>query len=133
MSFRMKSQYTFSVDKHVKSKKTVNPSVTIPDQVVTLAEIIKRHTRGQAVTATDNNSEYTDGTAFNDVPQFGDKIDQIEYARGLEDRLGELQRKLDEVENDKRKEKEEHDKKASEFYEKYKDYEFEKEAEAVTD
>lgn len=71
-------------------KKDMGKSLTVPDQNLTIAELLDRHSRGVALGAPDLQGEYFD----TEVPRFSDLTEMLEYKKELEQKRKELTKQI---------------------------------------
>ena len=74
MKFR--NAYTKSKYKGKKMDQTVN---TIPDQNLSIRQLLDRHSRGLPLGASQNQGEYFD----TEIPRFDDLVDMMEHKKRL--------------------------------------------------
>ena len=67
-------------------KKKMGKSMTLPDQNLTISELLDRHSRGVSLGAPDLKGEYFD----TEVPRFDDLTDMVEYKANLEKKRAEV-------------------------------------------
>lgn len=71
-------------------KKDMGVSLTLPDQNLTIRELLDRHSRGVPLGAIDRQGEYFD----TDVPRFSDLTEMLEYKKELEEKRKELTKQI---------------------------------------
>lgn len=71
-------------------KKKMGKSMTLPDQNLTIKELLDRHSRGVSLGAPDLQGEYFD----TEVPQFNDLTEMLEYKKELEQKRKELTKQI---------------------------------------
>jgi len=72
------------------------PSLTIPDQTMSIRTIIERYTRGLPISASQNIPMFQDGEEFNPMPDSErlDLHDRMEFAQQARQELEEIKEKL---------------------------------------
>jgi len=73
-------------------KKDMGKSMTVPDQNLTIGELLDRHSRGVSLGATDMQGEYFD----TEVPRFNDLTEMLTYKKELEEKRKELTKQINE-------------------------------------
>lgn len=86
MKFR--NAYTKSKYKGKKMDQTVN---TIPDQNLSIRQLLDRHSRGLPLGATNHQGEYFE----TEIPRFDDIVDMMEYKKELVKEHEELTKKIE--------------------------------------
>jgi len=86
MKFR--NAYTKSKYKGKKMDQTVN---TVPDQNLSIRQLLDRHSRGLPLGATNHQGEYFE----TEIPQFDDLVDMMEYKKELVKEHEELTKKIE--------------------------------------
>lgn len=76
---KLKNAYQKSKYKGKKMDQTVN---TIPDQNLSIRQLLDRHSRGLPLGASQNQGEYFD----TEIPRFYDLTDMLKYKQELMDR-----------------------------------------------
>ena len=71
-------------------KKKMGKSMTLPDQNLTIGELLERHSRGVPLGAVDKQGEYFD----TEVPRFSDLTEMLEYKKDLEQKRKELTKQI---------------------------------------
>ena len=71
-------------------KKKMGKSMTLPDQNLTIKELLDRHSRGVSLGASDLQGEYFD----TEVPRFNDLTEMLEYKKELEEKRKELTKQI---------------------------------------
>ena len=71
-------------------KKKMGKSMTLPDQNLTIQELLERHSRGVPIGAVDKQGEYFD----TEVPRFSDLTEMLEYKKELEEKRKELTKQI---------------------------------------
>ena len=71
-------------------KKKMGKSMTLPDQNLTIKELLDRHSRGVSLGAPDLQGEYFD----TEVPRFSDLTEMLEYKKELEEKRKELTKQI---------------------------------------
>ena len=71
-------------------KKKMGKSMTLPDQNLTIKELLDRHSRGVSLGAPDLQGEYFD----TEVPRFNDLTEMLEYKKDLEQKRKELTKQI---------------------------------------
>ena len=71
-------------------KKKMGKSMTLPDQNLTIKELLDRHSRGVSLGAPDLQGEYFD----TEVPRFSDLTEMLEYKKELEQKRKELTKQI---------------------------------------
>ena len=71
-------------------KKKMGKSMTLPDQNLTIKELLDRHSRGVSLGASDLQGEYFD----TEVPRFSDLTEMLEYKKELEQKRKELTKQI---------------------------------------
>lgn len=71
-------------------KKKMGKTMTVPDQNLTIAELLDRHSRGVSLGAPDLQGEYFD----TEVPRFSDLTEMLEYKKNLEEKRKELTKQI---------------------------------------
>ena len=71
-------------------KKDMGKSLTVPDQNLTIKELLDRHSRGVSLGAPDLQGEYFD----TEVPRFNDLTEMLEYKKDLEEKRKELTKQI---------------------------------------
>ena len=84
----------FKKKKHQSSgyKKDMGKSMTLPDQNLTIKELLDRHSRGVSLGAPDLQGEYFD----TEVPRFNDLTEMLSYKKELEEKRKELTKQINE-------------------------------------
>ena len=83
----------FSTDYNYEStgkNKDMGKSMTLPDQNLTIQELLERHSRGVPLGAVDKQGEYFD----TEVPRFNDLTEMLEYKKDLEEKRKELTKQI---------------------------------------
>lgn len=70
--------------------KDMGKSMTLPDQNLTISELLDRHSRGVSLGAVDKQGEYFD----TEVPRFSDLTEMLEYKKDLEQKRKELTQQI---------------------------------------
>lgn len=73
---KFKNAYTKSKFKGKKMDQTVN---TVPDQNLSIRQLLDRHSRGLPLGASQNQGEYFD----TEIPIFDDLVDMMEHKKNL--------------------------------------------------
>jgi len=73
---KLRNAYTKSKYKGKKMDPTVN---TIPDQNLSIRQLLDRHSRGLPLGASQNQGEYFD----TEIPRFDDLVDMMEHKKRL--------------------------------------------------
>ena len=73
---KLRNAYTKSKYKGKKMDQTVN---TIPDQNLSIRQLLDRHSRGLPLGASQNQGEYFD----TEIPRFDDLVDMMEHKKNL--------------------------------------------------
>ena len=73
---KFKNAYTKSKYKGKKMDQTVN---TVPDQNLSIRQLLDRHSRGLPLGASQNQGEYFD----TEIPRFDDLVDMMEHKKRL--------------------------------------------------
>ena len=73
---KLRNAYTKSRYKGKKMDQTVN---TIPDQNLSIRQLLDRHSRGLPLGASQNQGEYFD----TEIPRFDDLVDMMEHKKRL--------------------------------------------------
>ena len=73
---KLRNAYTKSRYKGKKMDQTVN---TIPDQNLSIRQLLDRHSRGLPLGASQNQGEYFD----TEIPRFDDLVDMMEHKKKL--------------------------------------------------
>lgn len=104
----MKFKRQFNV-KYKRTKGEVNnsPSKTIPDQALTITELLKNHTRGLDSDVKDYKGEYFEDI---EIPIFTDLTDMMEYRDNLKQQQADLEAKIEAERAEKKKKDAEHKK-----------------------
>lgn len=71
-------------------KKKMGKSMTLPDQNLTIQQLLERHSRGVPLGAVDKQGEYFD----TEVPRFNDLTEMLEYKKELEEKRKELTKQI---------------------------------------
>tara|TARA_B100000427_G_C15119975_1_gene425397 strand:+ start:96 stop:470 length:375 start_codon:yes stop_codon:yes gene_type:complete len=71
-------------------KKKMGKSLTLPDQNLTIGELLDRHSRGVSLGAVDKQGEYFD----TEVPRFNDLTEMLEYKKDLEQKRKDLTKQI---------------------------------------
>ena len=71
-------------------KKKMGKSMTLPDQNLSIGELLERHSRGVPLGAVDKQGEYFD----TEVPRFSDLTEMLEYKKDLEEKRKELTKQI---------------------------------------
>ena len=71
-------------------KKKMGKSMTLPDQNLTIGELLDRHSRGVPLGAVDKQGEYFD----TEVPRFSDLTEMLDYKKDLEEKRKELTKQI---------------------------------------
>ena len=71
-------------------KKDMGTSMTLPDQNLTIRELLDRHSRGVPLGAVDKQGEYFD----TEVPRFNDLTEMLEYKKDLEQKRKDLTKQI---------------------------------------
>ena len=71
-------------------KKKMGKSMTLPDQNLTIGELLDRHSRGVSLGAVDKQGEYFD----TEVPRFNDLTEMLEYKKDLEQKRKDLTKQI---------------------------------------
>ena len=112
----IKTQFSTNYNYESTGKnKDMGKSMTLPDQNLTIKELLDRHSRGVSLGAPDLQGEYFD----TEVPRFSDLTEMLEYKKDLEQKRKELTEQINaEIESGKQQkpvvEDTEAEKKASE-------------------
>ena len=72
--------------------KDMGKSLTVPDQNLTIQELLDRHSRGVPLGAPDLKGEYFD----TEIPKFDDLTDALEYKKDLEQKKAKLEQLIKE-------------------------------------
>tara|TARA_B100000287_G_C20652296_1_gene787348 strand:- start:2027 stop:2401 length:375 start_codon:yes stop_codon:yes gene_type:complete len=83
-------------------KKKMGKSMTLPDQNLSIAELLDRHSRGVSLGAPDLKGEYFD----TEIPRFDDLTDMLEYKKNLVQQQIDLEEKIREEQALKQKKSE---------------------------
>ena len=73
---KFKNAYTKNKWKGKKMDQTVN---TVPDQNLSIRQLLDRHSRGLPLGASQNHGEYFD----TEIPRFDDLVDMMEHKKNL--------------------------------------------------
>ena len=65
-------------------------SITVPDQNLTISELLDRHSRGVSLGAPEIKGEYFD----TEVPRFDDLTDAMEYKKNLDRKAKDLEEQI---------------------------------------
>lgn len=93
--FLVKTQY--NREEHPCNYEENNkPSLTIPDQTLTIRQIIDRYTRGLPISTSMQNPIFQEDEVFNDVPDVNrlDLHDRMEFANNARQELEDIKNKL---------------------------------------
>jgi len=71
-------------------KKDMGKSMTVPDQNLTIKELLDRHSRGVPLGTTQLKGEYFD----TEIPRFDDLTDALEYKKNLIKKANELEKQI---------------------------------------
>ena len=93
---KLKNAYTKSKYKGKKMDQTVN---TIPDQNLSIRQLLDRHSRGLPLGASQNQGEYFD----TEIPRFDDLVDMMEHKKRLVQEHKDLTKQ---IENEQKAQKE---------------------------
>ena len=86
MKFR--NAFTKSKYKGKKMDQTIN---TIPDQNLSIRQLLDRHSRGLPLGASQNQGEYFD----TEIPRFDDLVDMMEHKKNLVQEHKDLTKKIE--------------------------------------
>lgn len=95
---KFNSRRTFKKEDHVNPEINKGISITVPDEAMSLEDLLKRHSRGQEVTifqgvySMDNDDDFA-----NILPEF-DKMDRIERLHFSQELRQEIMKKRAELE-----------------------------------
>jgi len=93
---KFKNAYTKNKWKGKKMDQTVN---TIPDQNLSIRQLLDRHSRGLPLGASQNQGEYFD----TEIPRFDDLVDMMEHKKRLVQEHKDLTKQ---IENEQKAQKE---------------------------
>jgi len=85
---KFKNAYTKSKYKGKKMDQTVN---TIPDQNLSIRQLLDRHSRGLPLGASEKQGEYFD----TEIPRFDDLVDMMEHKKQLVREHKDLTKKIE--------------------------------------
>jgi hypothetical protein len=86
----IRTQFSGKVYQSSGYKKNMGKSMTLPDQNLTIKELLDRHSRGVPLGAVDRQGEYFD----TEVPRFSDLTEMLEYKKDLEEKRKELTKQI---------------------------------------
>jgi hypothetical protein len=86
----IKTQFSGKTYQSSGYKKKMGKSMTLPDQNLTIKELLDRHSRGVSLGAPDLQGEYFD----TEVPRFNDLTEMLEYKKDLEQKRKELTKQI---------------------------------------
>ncbi len=89
MKPKIKTQFAKNY-KGTPSKIKPGKSMTVPDQNLTIAQLLERHSRGVSLGAPDLKGEYFD----TEVPRFDDITEAVEYKKTLLKKAKELDKQI---------------------------------------
>jgi uncharacterized membrane protein YukC len=112
MKPKFKTQFNAEY-KGVFDEQPTGDSKTLPDQTLSIQQLLINHTRGIPSNVSHRDGEYFD----TEIPRHDDIVDAKEYAEALQERKKELEEqvKKDEIEISAKKEKEKKEKEAAEL------------------
>ena len=87
---QFKTQFSGKTYQSSGYKKKMGKSMTLPDQNLTIQELLERHSRGVPLGAVDKQGEYFD----TEVPRFSDLTEMLEYKKELEEKRKELTKQI---------------------------------------
>ena len=85
----MKTQFNKKY-KGTKSKIKPGKSMTVPDQGLTIQQLLERHSRGVSLGAPDLKGEYFD----TEIPRHDDLTDALEHKKQLDKKAKELDKQI---------------------------------------
>ena len=85
-----RTQFSIKSEHSSGYKKDMGKSMTLPDQNLTIGELLERHSRGVPLGAVDKQGEYFD----TEVPRFNDLTEMLEYKKDLEEKRKELTKQI---------------------------------------
>ena len=91
---KFKTQFTKTY-KGSKGKKMSNEVLTVPDQNLSVRELLDRHSRGLPIGASAKDGQYFD----TEVPVFDDILDMVEYKKELVRKHKELTKQIEDEQN----------------------------------
>ena len=83
---KIRTQFTGKIFQSSGFKKNMGKSMTVPDQNLTVKELLDRHSRGVSLGAPQLKGEYFDV----EVPRFDDLTDALEYKKNLMNKAEKL-------------------------------------------
>lgn len=87
---QLRQQFTGKTFYSSGYKKDMGKSMTVPDQNLTIKELLDRHSRGVPLGAPQLKGEYFD----TEIPKFDDLTDALEYKKDLEKKKAKLEELL---------------------------------------
>jgi len=97
---KKRSVYTNKKYQSSGFKKKMGKSMTLPDQNLTIAELLDRHSRGVSLGAPDLKGEYFD----TEIPRFDDLTDMLQYKNDLIQKQKDLEEQIKQEQALKQKE-----------------------------
>lgn len=88
----LKTQFSGKTIQSSGFKKKMGKSMTVPDQNLTVKELLDRHSRGVSLGAPEIKGEYFD----TEIPKFDDLTDALEYKKNLIKKANELEKQIKE-------------------------------------
>ena len=86
----IRTQFSGKTIQSTGYKKKMGKSMTLPDQNLTIKELLDRHSRGVSLGAPDLQGEYFD----TEVPRFSDLTEMLEYKKQLEEKRKQLTKQI---------------------------------------
>ena len=86
----IKTQFSGKTFQSSGYKKKMGKSMTLPDQNLTIQELLERHSRGVSLGAVDRQGEYFD----TEIPRFNDLTEMLEYKKDLEQKRKDLTKQI---------------------------------------
>ena len=86
----IRTQFSGKIFQSSGYKKKMGKSMTLPDQNLTIKELLDRHSRGVSLGAPDLQGEYFD----TEVPRFSDLTEMLDYKKELEQKRKELTKQI---------------------------------------
>lgn len=102
MKTKIRKQFTGKTYKSSSYKQKPGKTMTVPDQNLTIAELLDRHSRGVSLGAPDLKGEYFD----TEIPRYEDLTDMLEHKKKLVEQQIQLEKEIEQEQFLKQKKRE---------------------------
>jgi hypothetical protein len=102
MKTKIRKQFTGKTLQSTSYKQKPGKTMTVPDQNLTIAELLDRHSRGVSLGAPDLKGEYFD----TEIPRYEDLTDMLQHKKDLIEQQIQLEKEIEQEQFLKQKKRE---------------------------